>query len=485
MGAGPQSGRGEWSKPDSMTPARPTTVATPTAPASILHSAIQPPPRADAERLLMDAAARSLRLPKGKLAIVLHLSRMAPPVLRPHHGPVARALMEDAAQRSGGHVFPLRSRDLVLLCDGLAADGRRDTSADLVTGLSRALARLFEADAAGTPLVSVWRLDEHPGLFLNYVTTQQPEHAQSLSQHDVPDAPVSLRVLLAAVAEIDLRLLLAQITAVRLRPGRGLPVAARLVPLYRALLFQPPVPSSETAYPADPLGGHTLAQAQDERIVAYLLQDLRAGGPLTRPMIALNMPVHVRLSPAGVISPGFARFARMAADRACGVAVEWHVADVQSDPELSSFARGLLSQAGCDLVLGGIDHAALTMTGLQPLQPSLVKLGWSPKLPTLPPGHIAAIDRAIGAIGQARIVLVNADGEAALAWGQERGVTRFEGPYMDAVQAASRIAICHSARACSLRQCTTRAGSLNPILRGGCGNPGLLDMTPFFPEPAL
>jgi hypothetical protein len=90
----------------------------------------------------------------------------------------------------------------------------------------------------------------------------------------------------------------------------------------------------------------------------------------------------------------------------------------------------------------------------------------------------AAIDAAIARLTPARIVLARAETEEALVWGQSRGITRYQGFYLDAVRAAGRIAVCHSARVCTLRQCVTRAGALNAAVRGACGNPGLLDITP-------
>jgi len=137
----------------------------------------------------------------------------------------------------------------------------------------------------------------------------------------------------------------------------------------------------------------------------------------------------------------------------------------------------LLAQAGIGLVLDGVDHAGLAMIDTTRLAPVMVKLSWSSRLADGPRSLLGPIEAAIAAIGPARMVLHGADGEAALKWGQSQGITRYQGPFIDAVQAAARIAICHSARTCTLRQCTARAHAISPGPRSGCGNPGLLDLS--------
>jgi hypothetical protein len=166
----------------------------------------------------------------------------------------------------------------------------------------------------------------------------------------------------------------------------------------------------------------------------------------------------------------------LARSRAMKLAVQIQAAAAAADPALTAFARDILAQTGISLVLAGIDHAGLTMIDTAVLSPAMVKLTWSPRLAAGPASLLARVDTAITAIGAEHIVLCEADGEAAMVWAQSRGIARFQGPFMDAVQAAGRIAICHSARACTLRQCTVRALSVGHAARMGCGNPGLLDM---------
>jgi hypothetical protein len=168
-----------------------------------------------------------------------------------------------------------------------------------------------------------------------------------------------------------------------------------------------------------------------------------------------------------------------AALRGARLAVELAAMDTVADPVLAAFAGALLRQADIALVLDGIDHAALPMLHPRSAATSLVKVAWSLRMADGPAAAVARIDAAIDSIGAGRVVLQDADCEAALIWGQAHGITHYQGPYIDAVQAASRIAVCHGARACSLRQCNSRGRSMSASARSGCSNPGLLDMTPF------
>jgi hypothetical protein len=434
-----------------------------------------------AERLLMDAAERALRAPKGKMAMALHLSRLRPPAPRPYHTRIALALMQDTAQRLGGQVFPMRNADLVLLCATPAEENGGGGDPLLSFTLPDSLERLFGVDAPDAALTSIWRLDETPGEFRDYILQRQAEPAAKDRAAEEVQSSGGLAALVARVHAMDLRQLLMQQTAVTLRPGRGLPLAARIAPLFREVMFNPAsLPAGGPSnLLADPFILRHLAGTLDARVLVHLHDDLASEGPLTRPALRLGVPIHVNLSAEAVVSPDFARLVGVAASCGARLAVEVPAMETAADPVLTGFAGALLRQAGIALVLDGIDHAALTMLRLAPDMTALVKLVWSPRMADGPASLVARIDAAIESIGPARIMLQEADGEAALVWGQAHGITRYQGPYIDAVQAASRIAICHGARACTLRQCNSRGLALSAPARAGCSNPGLLDITPF------
>ena len=136
-----------------------------------------------AERLLWEATERALRAPAGRLVVVLHLSRLAPPGPLPHHIRVARVLLQDSAARFGGQVFAMHNRDLVLLCsNGEAPNTVVGNPGKALSGaaapppvlppetLPAAFARLFSAVSPGFgQLTSRWGLEKDAPSLLAYL----------------------------------------------------------------------------------------------------------------------------------------------------------------------------------------------------------------------------------------------------------------------------------------------------------------------------
>jgi len=442
---------------------------------------------AAAERLLLDAAERALRAPRGRLALALHLARLRPPAPRPHHIRVARALLQDAAGRHGGQVFPLRNGDLVLLCADPDPHGREPASPTSPHGLQSAFARLFGADAPeAEALTSVWRLETEGEALRAYAAARAADtHATPLPVAEEGSAtPQALAALEQALLDAELPELLGQQTAIHLTEGRGLPLVARLTPLFRELTIsltalQARQDSAEAI--ADPFLFRTFAARLDARMLDYLHEDLASGGKFTRPALKQGLPIHLNLTLEHLVSPGFARLSQLARRAGAKFGVEVTLMEAVADPDLFDYASSLLDMAGFALIIDGLDHSGLLLSHSGGLRPALVKLIWSPRLADAPPAQQAQIDAAIKRLGPARILLARAETEEALVWGQSRGISRYQGYFLDAVQAAARIGVCHSARGCTLRQCMSRAATFSPQGRAGCGNPALLDTTPAQP----
>jgi hypothetical protein len=444
------------------------------------------PSHAAADRALTDMAERALRAPRGKLALALHVSRLRPPAPRPHHVRTARALLQDTAQRHSGQVFTLRNGDLLLLCTAPADDARLITAPSSPQALPAALLRLFAADAPEPEqLTTMWRLEEEGERFWNFITApsaRAPGDAAEEARDGAPGSAAGLTALDTLLSTSFLPDLLAQQTAIHLQPGRDLPLSARLAPLFREITFSLVTVSQRTDIAeaiADPFLFRHFTTLLDARMLEQLHDDLEQGGKMTRGAMRRSLPLHLNLTPEGIVSAAFARVADAAHRIGARFGVEVSLMEATADPQLMDYARRLLDMAGFPLIVDGLDHVALTIGHPAGLRPSLVKLTWSPRLADPAADARRAIDAAIARIGPERLVLHRAECEEALVWGQARGIMRFQGHFLDAVQAAGRIATCHSARACTLRQCIARAGSLSPASRMGCGNPGLLDMAPY------
>jgi hypothetical protein len=434
-----------------------------------------------AERMLWEASERALRQPRDKIALVLHLSRLAPPAPRPHHIRVANVLLQDAARRFGGQVFALRNRDLVLLCS--VAGPHQGDQALAPENLPQTMARLFLADVPdASQLTSLWPLEQDGVKLQAYLAAsstvaREPDPVPG----ELPGNALSLAALQEILAHAPLAGLMIQHTAMALDAAREQPVLNRLKPAFReigislaGLNLRPLVAQAI----GDPYLRRHFAAGLELRLIQLLHDDLAAQGRLTRPALAGGLPMHLDLGLEAVLSPGFARLTRLARDAGMHIGVAMPAMQICAELDLMQHARNVLRLTGCSLVLSGVDAFALSILRPDALEPDLIKLAWSPRLAearAAQAGPGGLIARALAGLDPARLILHGVDSDQALAWGQAQRIAIFQGPFLDQVQAATRMARCHSAAACTLRQCTTRGTSLGLPGRAGCANPGLLE----------
>jgi EAL domain-containing protein (putative c-di-GMP-specific phosphodiesterase class I) len=439
-----------------------------------------------AERVLADMAERWLRYPADKVVLVLHLSRLAAPAPRSHHLRVARVLMQDCAQRTAGQVLLLQNQDLVLLC--AAQRDAHNEAADASAQLKATLARLFVADVPDPGrLLSYWRLDEDPAPFRTYVAgvpgvvapgREKDREKGGAPGENMPASALSLAALEEIAAQAPLGELMVQQTGMRLDPDRKKPLAERLKPAFRQLgvslaplNLRPVVTEALT----DPYLLHHFSARLDARMLRLLHDDLRAEGRLTRPALNGGMPIHVCLSLEAILSPGFARMSRLARGAGVRMGIEVPVMQACIEMDLLDHVRSLLDLAGFELILGPLEPAMLKLVQTAPMRPDAVKLVWSQHLADAPADAQTALAAALARIGMGRVVLQGVESDQGVAWGQARGISRFQGGFFDHAQAAARMAGCPAASACTLRQCVSRAGSQGIAGRAGCTNPALLD----------
>jgi len=460
-----------------------------------------------AERHLYEAALRAVRSATGRLAVVLHLSRLRPPAPRPHHRRIMRALLQETAGRYDGQVFGLANGDLVMLCRAARpaatrADARQPASLarTLVAEpemLPEIMERLLQADRANAgDLVSLWSLAREGDRLLGYVREQlargagglgmsediaaQAVQAQATARGQPPDMTHALHAAVAAlVGTAAISDLMQRQTAILL--GGPAERAGGLQPLFREVSFSiaalesripAPAPGGEGLGGCDPFLFRHLAARLDQRVLAVLCDEIGRGGPLdliqalpdTAPMLHLNLTV------PGILSPGFGRLVGLCAGTKRRFGVEISLLEATSDSQSFAEARARLAEAGIGLVLDGVSHLALLLSQPWALRPALLKLDWSQHLASSPDDEKQAIDAALAQIGTHKVVLHHAETEAALRWGLAHGIRRFQGRHVDAMLGASRIVSCGHAEGCTLR-----AGAAGRIGRAGCVNPTLLD----------
>jgi hypothetical protein len=388
------------------------------------------------------------------------LSRLQPPAPRPHHRRIARAVLDDAASRRDGQLFPLGIGDLVLLFP----------AADAGTGLAATLARLFAPDAPNPErLLSRWLLPDDANELFAFLEAL-PAIARAPSEPEPAAGLAAVAAVSDAVEASGVRELLERQTGVLLAQN-----GPRVVPLFREIRFSLPALEARAAaaghVTADPFLFRHLIARLDGAMLAVLTSDLQRDGTMLAwarggwPILHLNMTVEA------VLSPALAEMEAAAERVGARIAVEIALLEACADMDLFLQARGRLDAAGFGLVLDDVSHHALTITKPAALRPDLLKLDWSRQIL----GAGDALDIALETFGPGKMILHRADSEEAVRWGLSRGIRRFQGRHVDAMLAAGRIEACPESSLCTLRQCVEREGAATLAGRSGCRNLLLLD----------
>lgn len=442
------------------------------------------------ELLLADVLEREARAPQGRIAVVVRLSRLPPPGPRPYHRRVARALLEDCAQRHGGQVLQLSGGDLVLVAP---PPPRQADAAGGPLAMPGLIARLLHMEEQGAePAAFAVTLAEGADrlrTLLDDTTTPHVEEeavarprnpfAGRLSPGFAPLAPDAVtRLLSGSTAE------LLQRHAVARLPARG-ESAALVRTTHQMLAVDAAQLAARLAHrdghaqagaelPADPWLARHIDAELGRAVLVLLRQAWGSGTPADAAPRPGAAPLLLRL-PLGVLaSEDFAAFAALPHGPA-RPAVAVSMAEAAADARGFAATRAMLRAAGMALVLDGLTHHALVLARPEALEPDLVALAWSSALTRLADARRAEVADAVARIGPARLLLTGADSEPALRWGRALGVQLFQGAHVDAMLAATRQLACPHAAVCGLRACTQRAIAATAVGRAGCARPDLLD----------
>lgn len=408
------------------------------------------------ERILRAGQARS-----GWALLVLHLSRLAHP--RPHHRRVTAALLDNTAERCSGQLFGLANGDLALLF-------RPPDEGAAVLAL---IHTLFGAETRQVPrLYDLWPLPDAASATRQYLRDAMAEPPAPVPAPQAGTALTADRLLRTA----PLPALLMRQTAVHLRSGQ-LP---RILPLFRAITLDTRLAATARRNQDDPdaPGPDELVARLEQRMLAMARESLRSDDPVAG---GLTVPLHLKLTPAGVMSEGFARFAAACVRHpAMTVAVELPLAAAFRSPAAFVMARERLRLTGMRFVLDHVSPSALLTIHPTALDPQWIKLDWDRAVADAEPELGAAIAR----LGPDRVVLSGCETEAALVGGLGLGIQRFQGGFVDTMLAAERLRSCRVQRSCSLLQCSLRASTLFGADRAGCLNHPLLDAAMPGPDPS-
>lgn len=341
-------------------------------------------------------------------ACIVHLSRLAPERLRPHHVRLARAALEPLAHADRARLFELPTLDFVVIWRG---------PAETAVSVSReALTLLFSDEDGGGEKVT------GAGLWQELELPKEADQLLAMADNilgnkdDMPAPPstamaldpTSLAAFEALLAQADVaRFVRRHQICVRLPDGQ---FRLRWEKRYLSVEELQTSLDPDHAARAEPWLFRRLTRTLDRRMLALLSapDELNGAGPF-----GLNLNV------TSILSPEFLRFDEALPQALRGqVTLDFLPADVLADPAAFLFAREFASSRGYRTLLRGVTADLLPVFPLARIGLDYLQLRWSQAL--VAHGTDIFPDPS-------PIVLSHADQPSAIAWGMRQGITLYQG----------------------------------------------------------
>ena len=424
------------------------------------------------EHLLLDAAERVGRIRDGRVAVHLHLSRLKPQNRQEGYLRVAGRMLEPMVSAYRGQIFLLSNADIVFIIN-------QPSPIDLKDHIHR-LRGLFAKDPLSND-------DSGDGMDLFctiYDLTFDFEPFMAMAQTALADARGRGRVQQAAELKpldaVTLAGVLERLTMLDATPFVRRQSAIALSGAHAEVIFQEffvSVGDLQRAIAPDVnlLSNRWMFQHLSNTLDRRLLEALRRMR-LTKAPPAL----HVNLNIGSLQDLAFQALDQSLPE-GVGLGVEVQILDVLADSRAFFEAHRKLKERGRHLIIDGLNEATLTFMEVGRTGADLYKLDWSPELRE--EHRRDAVMAALKHVDPSKLLLARCDSEAAIAWGVDHGLEKFQGRYIEAMLAATTMGVCDKAAACTLAQCTARHAVIAGSLRQECGNNQMLDTPPKMRSP--
>jgi hypothetical protein len=421
------------------------------------------------ENALLDAAERIGRIRDGRVAVHLHLSRLKPQNRREGYLRVVGRMLEPMVSAYRGQMFLLGNSDIVFLVSQPNLGDVRDHIHKL-RGLFAKDPLTSDDSGDGTDLFcTLYDLSFDYDVFLAMVRTAVAEtQAQARNTAIAPEPKAldakSLSGVLQRLSSLDASQFIRRQSAIALSGHGNAEVIFQEYFIGLADLQKAVAPDLH-------LHGNRwmfqhLSATLDQRVLAAL-QKMR----LTHAPPA----IHLNLNLASLSDPAFLAF-EAAKPQGASLGVELQILDVLADSRAFFSACAELRRKGHRFVIDGLDETTLRFMDVGKTGADLYKMEWSPELQQSDRGP--ALMAAVKHLDPAKLLLARCDSEAAIAWGLDRGLLKFQGSYVEAMLAATTMGVCDKAGACTIAQCIQRHAVISGPLRGDCGNNLMLDTPP-------
>jgi hypothetical protein len=424
------------------------------------------------ESLLLGAAERISRIRDGRVAVHIHLSRLRPQNRQDGHIRIALRMLEPIVNAYRGQMFLLGTSDIVFML--------KDPYVTDVENMIYKLRALFSKDPLtfndsgdGQDNFCTWYELGDGGdyeaflLMSRNATAEARKRTREKTAAPQERRPIDSKILgdvLARLSQMNVsELIRRQASMVILKETQA-------VVLFQEFFVGMAELQKALAPDINLMGNRWLFQHLSQTL------DLRVLGALGEMKLRERPKIYsLNLNISTITSAAFEKFEALAKDRA-GILVELQVLDIIGDSRGFFTARQRLRERGHQLAIDGLNELTMQFMDIAQFDADLYKITWSPDMAG--GEHGEAMSLALASISNEKILLARCDSEAAISWGLNRGIERFQGRYVDAMLAAFTMQMCDKASACTLAQCTSRHAVVTGPLRSECGNNDMLDSSP-------
>jgi hypothetical protein len=381
-----------------------------------------PRKNAGQEYALLELAERLERYRDGRLAVHIHLSRLAPHHRRAQYIRLALSTFDNSIAQGEGQTFLLRNNDIVFV--GPAE------SAKFVESAVIRLRYLFSEDALVQQLddhqesgfCTWYPLDREYPRFLSacrrlHTLSQTGQSSRLAAGPDkVPLDPKSLAKLEELLVGTDISNLIRNQPVCTL--GDGLEPEILFHEMYVSIADLESTLLPRVQITANPWLFQYLTQSLDRRMLAHLAREW-----------GNDRSFSINLNVSTLLSQEFLKFDKQISSTARGrLVIEVQKVDIFADMGAFLFARDYARDRGYRLCLDGMTHLTLPFIDREKLGLDLVKLLWSPELASVDNAkQLDDLRACVAAIGAPRVILAHCDSEEAFKVGHSLGITLFQG----------------------------------------------------------
>lgn len=375
------------------------------------------------EYALLELVTRLERHREGRIAVQIHLSRLAPHNRREQYIRLAFSTFDNAIGQGEGQTFLLRSNDIVFIGPAGSAQFAEQAVSRLRYLFSEDALTQRSEDGRETGFCTRYALDRdyqklHDVCCRIYQLSQAklaPSVAAGGPQR-TPINPKSLAKLEELLVGTDLSNLIRNQPVCAL--GEGLRPSILFHEMYVSIAELEASLMPLVQITSNPWLFRYLTQCLDKRMLAHLSREW-----------GQDRSFSINLNVSTLLSSEFLKFDHQISSTARGrLVIEVQKVDIFDDMGAYLFARDYARERGYRLCLDGMTHLTLPFIDCEKLGLDLVKLLWSPELAAVENAkQLDNLRACIDAVGASRMILAHCDSEDAVRVGRSLGIGLFQG----------------------------------------------------------